>query len=56
VGTVNVYLRAGEVIMRKSLAITLLPILFVIGANGQLYADWKVDWENVLQAAKKEGR
>ncbi len=42
--------------MSKSFAITLLVSLFLSTIATELQADWKGDWENVLEAAKKEGR
>ena len=41
--------------MKNRIAITL-AVLFVAVLNVELYADWKNDWDKVMEAAKKEGR
>ena len=42
--------------MKSSIAIHLLALLFVLAMKVEVKADWKLEWERVVEAAKKEGR
>ena len=42
--------------MKHRIAFNLLALLFVLTLTVPLEADWKSDWEKVVEAAKKEGR
>ena len=42
--------------MKNSIAINLIALLFVLTVKVDAVADWKVEWERVVEAAKKEGR
>jgi hypothetical protein len=41
--------------MKNWIAFNLLALLFVLTLNVPLEADWKSDWDRVIDAAKKEG-
>ena len=42
--------------MRNKIAINLLALLFLLTPQVELRADWKSDWDKVIEAAKREGR
>jgi iron(III) transport system substrate-binding protein len=42
--------------MKNCVAVMLLALLFVPTLRTELEADWKSEWEKVVDAAKKEGR
>jgi iron(III) transport system substrate-binding protein len=42
--------------MKNRIAVMFLPLLFVPILTTELEADWKSEWERVVEAAKKEGR
>jgi len=42
--------------MRRTSGYLILPVLLAFAVNGWAQSDWKKEWENTLQAAKKEGQ
>src|SRR5262245_18935383 len=46
----------GDHAMKKKRIPIILIALFTAAVNTNLRADWKSDWEKVIEAAKREGR
>ena len=42
--------------MKNWIAMVLGALILVANFNAKARADWKSDWERVVEAAKKEGR